>query len=275
MFDGLRSLRKFGRRRDVQCRRLCYLLVAGLAAFVVRANARDITILHQTEDTLRDHGDLLQEIVRARTAELELSRRETLRRLALAAEYRDDDTHQHTERVGQTCMLIAQALGRTAERVDTISDAAPLHDVGKLGISDAILLKPGPLTLLETRRMQQHSEIGAAILANGSSRVLRMAEQIALRHHERWDGTGYPGHLAHDEIPLTARITAIADTFDAITHKRPYKEAESVADAVKEIRRVSGSQFDPEVVRAFLTLDHAALLRATEVVATAAADVAA
>jgi len=229
---------------------------------IIHANARDITVLHEAEATIRDHSDLLARTVRERTAELEHSRRETLRRLALAAEYRDDDTHQHTERVGHTSMLIARALGLSDELARTIRDAAPLHDIGKLGISDNILLKRGPLTAFEFQAMQRHSQIGAAILANGSSRVLRMAEQIALCHHERWDGTGYPGRLAHEAIPLTARITAIADTFDAITHVRPYKDARSIEDAVAEIRRVSGTQFDPAIVCTFLTLDLAALLQA-------------
>lgn len=226
------------------------------------ANARDITVLQHAEETIRCHGEQLARTVAERTAELEHARRETLRRLALAAEYRDDDTHQHTERVGHTSMLIARALGLPEETVRTIRDAAPLHDIGKLGISDTILLKPGPLTDDERDTMQRHSRIGAAILAHGSSSVLRMAEEIALRHHERWDGTGYPCGLACLDIPLTARITAVADTFDAITHRRPYVVARTVEDALAEIRRVSGTHIDPDVVDAFLTLDHAALLRA-------------
>ena len=228
---------------------------------IIHCNARDITVLQHAEETIRCHGEQLERTVAERTAELEHARRETLRRLALAAEYRDDDTHQHTERVGHTSMLIARALGLSEETVQTIRDAAPLHDIGKLGISDTIILKPGPLTSHERQTMQRHSQIGAAILANGSSVVLRMAEEIALTHHERWDGTGYPAGLVSHDIPLTARITAIADTFDAITHRRPYVDARTVEAGLAEIRRVSGTHFDPDVVDAFLTLDHAALER--------------
>lgn len=249
------------RARDGSYRWLEWNARADAEQRVIHANARDVTVLHDAEETIRSHGEDLERTVRERTGELERSRRETLRRLALAAEYRDDDTHRHTERVGHTSMLLATALGLPEDTVQTIRDAAPLHDVGKLGIADSILLKPGRLTGPEFRTMQGHSRIGAAILANGSSCVLRMAEQIALSHHERWDGTGYPDGLAARDIPLTARITAIADAFDAITHRRPYKAARSLDHALTEIRRAGGTHFDPTVVDAFLTLDHATLVQ--------------
>lgn len=237
---------------------------------IIHASARDVTVLHHAEETIRHHGEELERLVRTRTAELEQSRRETLQRLALAAEYRDDDTNRHTERVGHTSMLVARELGLPESLVQTIGDAAPLHDVGKLGISDAIMLKPGRLTAAQYDRMKEHTVIGAAILADSSSGVLRMAAEIALAHHERWNGTGYPRGLAGEQIPLAARITAIADTFDAITHSRPYKDARPIAVALAEIRDASGSLFDPAVVGAFLKLDHSALVQAADVRSAAA-----
>lgn len=197
--------------------------------------------------------------MRVRTSELEQSRRETLQRLALAAEYRDDDTHNHTERVGRTSMLIARELGLPDATVRMICDAVALHDVGKLGISDTILLKPGPLTAAEYATMQDHTLIGAAILVDSNSNVLQMAAQVALSHHERWNGSGYPNGVAGDDIPIVARIAAIADTFDAITHKRSYKDAQTIDHAIAEIHSASGTQFDPSVVTAFLELDHIGL----------------
>jgi PAS domain S-box-containing protein len=254
------SFRNRYRHRDGSYRWLEWNACVDSDQAVIHANARDITLLQDAERAIHRHGEDLEQLVRERTSELEQSRRETLQRLALAAEYRDDDTNRHTLRVGTTSMLIARELGLPEAMVQTIRDAAALHDVGKLGISDAILLKPDKLTSAEYEIMQKHAGIGAAILADSSSYVLRMAAQIALTHHERWNGTGYPSGFAGEDIPLTARITAIADTFDAITHKRPYQDARSIDDALEEICRVSGTQFDPAVVAAFLTLDHAQLV---------------
>lgn len=228
------------------------------------ATARDITVQQQAEQALQNQSDLLERTVRERTRALEESRLETLQRLALAAEYRDDDTHQHTQRVGRTAAVIARELGLPDDTVALIRHAAPLHDIGKVGISDAILLKPGSLTSNEFRAMQKHSEIGACILAEGKFPVLRLARRIALTHHERWDGTGYPHGRAGEAIPLAGRIAAVADVFDALTHERPYKHAWSVADAVAEIERLAGEHFDPRVVEAFAALDHRRLLEPVE-----------
>lgn len=252
------------RARDGSYRWLEWNARADHERSIIHASARDITVLHEAEETIRHHGEELERLVRTRTTELEQSRRETLQRLALAAEYRDDDTNRHTERVGHTSMLVARALGLPESLVQTIGDAAPLHDVGKLGISDAIMLKPGRLTAAQYDTMKEHTVIGAAILADSSSSVLQMAAEIALTHHERWNGTGYPHGLAGEQIPLAARITAIADTFDAITHSRPYKDARPIASALAEIRHGSGSLFDPAVVGAFLELDHRTLVQATD-----------
>jgi putative two-component system response regulator len=200
----------------------------------------------------RLYGVLLEEKVLERTQDLELAQLETLERLALAGEFRDDDTGLHTRRVGRTAGRIAQALGLASLQVDLILRAAPLHDVGKIGIVDAILLKPGKLTQQEFDIMQQHTVIGGRMLSGSSSPWLQLAEEIALTHHERWDGTGYPSRLECEDIPISGRIVAVADVFDALAHERPYKKAWPPAEALAEIQRHSGLQFDPTVVEAFL-----------------------
>jgi len=190
-----------------------------------------------------------------RNAELEEARRETLYRLALAAEYRDDDTFKHTERIRNSAALLAAELGLTESDVALMRDAAPLHDIGKLGVSDAVLLKPGKLTADEFEHVRRHAELGARILSGSSSHVLQAGEEIARSHHEWWDGTGYPSGLRGEEISLFGRIVAVADVFDALTHERPYKPAWPVDEAAKEIRQLRGLQFDPQVVDAFERLD--------------------
>jgi putative two-component system response regulator len=199
---------------------------------------------------IRADGQLLEEQLH----NVELARLETLQRLALAAEYRDDDTLHHTERVAHVAALVAGRLGLGPQTVELIRQAAPLHDVGKLGVSDTILLKPGPLTAQEWQLMQGHSAIGATILAGSRSPVLHLGEEIARSHHERWDGSGYPDGLAREAIPISARIVSIADVFDALTHERPYKHAWPLDDALAEIEQLAGRQFDPQVVTAFLSL---------------------
>jgi putative two-component system response regulator len=209
---------------------------------------------------LEDRNSDLQRWVRARTADLEDARRETLERLATAAEYRDDDSQQHTKRVGRTAALLAKQLGLSADTVEHLRLAAPLHDVGKIGIPDAVWLKPGALTDHERTMLEQHTEIGARILSGSRSPILRLAEQIARTHHERWDGTGYPNGLAGDAIPLAGRITAVADVFDVLAHPRPHKKAWPLERAVDEIVAQAGRQFDAEVVAAFRRLDARSLL---------------
>lgn len=204
---------------------------------------------------LHDQNRLLEERVRERTRELEEAHLEILDRLAVAAEYRDDDTRDHTRRVGQYAMLVARSLGRPQEEIEMLRRAAPLHDLGKIGIPDAILLKPGRLTLQEFEIMKTHTIIGAKVLAGARTPLLQLAEEIALTHHERWDGSGYAG-LPGDSIPVCGRIVAVVDTFDALTHERPYKPAWSIDQAAEEIARASGTQFDPQVVDAFLAVVH-------------------
>jgi len=220
----------------------------------IHAVARDITVQCEAEQQLANSAHLLEAKVARRTQELEASRAETLQRLALAAEFHDDDTSRHTERVGVTSAAIAAKLGLDAEQVRLVREAAPLHDVGKLAIPDTILLKPGKLTAEEYEVMKTHAELGAKLLAGSSSRELRMAAIIAETHHERWDGSGYPAGLAGEAIALVGRIVAVADVFDALTHDRPYKRAWPEERAIAEIRRCAGRQFDPDVVAAFLAL---------------------
>ena len=215
------------------------------------AVARDITDRKRLEEQEHRYQARLEEEVAERTSQLEDARKETVQRLALAAEYRDDETRKHTGRVGETAALIASELGLDEATIGLIREAALLHDVGKVGVMDAVLLKPGELTAGEFEHMKHHAEIGAAILSGSTSGVLKVAEEIALSHHEAWDGSGYPLGLKRNAIPLTARIVAVADVFDAITHSRPYKEARSSEEAVAEIHRLSGHQFDPDVVAAF------------------------
>jgi putative two-component system response regulator len=183
-----------------------------------------------------------------------------LDRLARAAEFRDDATGQHTRRVGRIAAMLASAAGFGAEDVDLIGRAAPLHDVGKIGIPDHILLKPGALSADEFAVMKHHTTIGAELLSGGQSRVMQTAEVIALNHHERWDGTGYPGGRAGAAIPPEARIVAIADFFDALTHPRPYRAAWAVKAVLAEIQAQIGRQFDPLLGHSFLQLPHAGLM---------------
>jgi cyclic di-GMP phosphodiesterase len=198
--------------------------------------------------------------LRSTLAELNEARFEDLRRLALVAEYRDDDTNKHTERVARSAQLLACALGLDSEFTWTIHRAAPLHDVGKIGIPDSILLKPGKLTVEEFEVIKTHTVIGGRILRESHFPVVKMAMEIAFTHHERWDGAGYPTGLKGEQIPIAGRIIAVADAFDAMTHARPYKDALTIEHAVAEIKRCSATQFDPRVVEVFMKLDHNALV---------------
>jgi putative two-component system response regulator len=194
----------------------------------------------------------LENKVKKRTLELYEATEDCLWRLARASEYRDDDTGEHTLRVGVISSRIAQCLGLKPDEVDMLRRAAPLHDIGKIGIPDSILLKPGKLTPEEFAVMRSHVKIGASLLAGSSSKLMLMAEKIALTHHEKWDGSGYSLGLKEDDIPLPGRIVAVADVFDALTHDRPYKQAWPVEKAIAEIKSQAGKHFDPRVVEAFV-----------------------
>jgi putative two-component system response regulator len=202
--------------------------------------------------SLRRQNETLEERVRERTRELEEARMEVLERLMQAAEFRDDDTGQHTRRVGELSARAARELGLDDATVELIRRAAPLHDTGKIAIPDAILLKPGRLTPEEFEIMKTHTTAGARMLSGGRTPLMHLAEKIALSHHERWDGGGYPHGLAGDAIPLAARIVAIADFYDALAHDRPYRSAWEQPAIVAEIERGAERHFDPAVAEVFL-----------------------
>jgi putative two-component system response regulator len=206
------------------------------------------------ERRLRDRNTVLRDAVRERTGDVDTAR-ESLSILATIADFHDDDSSQHAQRVGIGAALIARALDLDDQFVATIRDAAPLHDIGKVGISRRILLKPDKLTPAEWMHMMRHVEIGARILAPARSPVLRMAADIAGTHHERWDGNGYVAGLVGAEIPLAGRITALADVWDTLTHERPYKAAWDEDRALSELAAQAGAHFDPRVVDAFHTID--------------------
>jgi putative two-component system response regulator len=218
----------------------------------VLQRVRNLLESRAMHEHLRNERETLNGVVRERTRTVVKAREETLVLLARSAEYRDDDTGEHTQRVGANAATLACSLGEGSEKAELLGLAAPLHDLGKLGIPDSILLKPGRLSPEEFGRMKAHTTIGASIMAGSDWAVLQMGERIALSHHERWDGTGYPNGIAGREIPLEARITTVVDVFDALTHSRPYKEAWPVAKAVAELERCAGTFFDPEVVAAFV-----------------------
>ena len=209
---------------------------------------------------LRRQALALEQQVYQQHEDLDDARLEMLHRLARASEYRDDDTGEHTQRVGHTSALVARALDLADEDVTIIRHAAQLHDVGKIAVPDSVLLKPGSLDEHELEAMKKHVRAGADMLANSRSPLLQIAERIALTHHEWWDGSGYLSGLSGDEIPLPGRIVAIADVFDALTHDRPYKRALPLEMALDEIRNLRGRQFDPRVVEAFETLPHEELV---------------
>ncbi|HEY2536465.1 MAG TPA: HD domain-containing phosphohydrolase [Solirubrobacteraceae bacterium] len=253
--DGLRDIVGFRNRyraADGSYRWLEWSGHATLSDGLINAVARDVTVQHEAEEQLARHAEMLESKVAERTRELEDARAKTLRRLALAAEYRDDDTFEHTTRVGSMSAEIGALLGLGEDQVDTLHLAALLHDVGKIGIPDRILLKRGRLTLEEYEVMQTHTILGARLLTGSGSPVLQMATLIAESHHEWWDGKGYPHGISGEAIPLVGRIVAVADVFDALTHDRPYKSAWPVARAIAEIKNEAGSHFDPKVVAAFL-----------------------
>jgi len=198
--------------------------------------------------------DMSKIILELKTVHQELreSFLDTIHRLVLAAEYKDEDTGDHIKRMSQYCALIAEKLGLPAKEVQNILYAAPMHDVGKIGIPDSILLKPGKLTEEEFATMKTHTVIGAKILANSKAEILKIAEQIAISHHEKWNGKGYPQGLSGDNIPLVGRIVGLADVFDALTSKRPYKSPYPVEVACDIIKKERGQHFDPDMVDIFL-----------------------
>ncbi len=197
---------------------------------------------------LLDQKNMLEEMVRSRTEELHHTRLEIVQRLGKAAEYRDEETGNHILRMSHTSALLARALGWSESACDLILNASPMHDIGKIGIPDAILCKPGKLDAQEWEIMKTHAEIGARLLDGDDSALMQMARDIAWCHHEKWDGSGYPRGLAGEAIPLAARIAALADVFDALTSERPYKQAWTIEAAMAWIRDGGGRHFDPQLI---------------------------
>lgn len=193
----------------------------------------------------------LEVLVEARTQELDRSRKELIRRLGLAAEYKDNETGLHVQRMAEYARLIALELGFSPLDAETLFAAAPMHDIGKLGIPDAILCKPGKLTEEEFEVIKSHPVIGARILDNPDSELLSVAREVAMFHHEKWDGSGYPMGLKGEKIPITARIASVADVYDALVSIRPYKKAWSTEQALGFFDEQKEKHFDPNVVEAF------------------------
>jgi len=209
-------------------------------------NLIEVGLMHKQ---LKQHNLLLEGKVKQRTKELYLTRQQVIRRLGLAAEYRDNETGNHIIRMSQYSYLLALASGLTQARADLILNAAPMHDIGKIGIPDSVLLKPGKLDANEWKIMQSHVTVGAKILSGDNSELMLLAKQIALHHHEKWDGNGYPSGLKGEEISIEGRICAVADVFDALLSIRPYKEPWTVDEALNLIESEAGKQFDPQLTR--------------------------
>ncbi|MFC1783118.1 HD domain-containing phosphohydrolase [Planctomycetota bacterium] len=235
------------------------------------ARLRSVLRLKSNQDDLKAHNNLLEQKVRERTAELEESRLDIIYRLGKAAEYHDEETGNHILRVGCYCRAIAQEMDRSRDFAEMIFLTSPMHDIGKIGISDLILMKPGRLTAEERKIMERHCVIGYEILTHepkglkpflkwhrdytvlrrSKNPILEMAAAIALGHHERWDGTGYPQQLKGTDTPLAARIAALADVYDALRTERPYKEAFSEEKTLAIMWEEEKKHFDPEVFAAF------------------------
>jgi two-component system response regulator RpfG len=244
-------------------RRLRYLaLDAGVTDFLTKpldmreclARARNLLTLRRQQLALEDKGRLLEGMVQEATREVREREKETLFRLARAGEFRDEATGNHIVRMARYSRLIAETVGIVADDVETIELAAPLHDIGKIGVPDRILLKSGALTAEETEEMRRHPVIGYEILKDSPSKYLRMGALIALGHHEKFDGSGYPYGLVGDHIPLVARIVAIADVYDALTSRRAYKGAWVCDEALKYLQAQAGRHFDPALVSAFTSV---------------------
>ncbi|TBV08019.1 HD domain-containing phosphohydrolase [Stutzerimonas kirkiae] len=213
---------------------------------------RNLLDAHLAQRLLHEQKEVLEGMVRLRTRELLETRLQVVRRLGRAAEYRDNETGRHIIRMSRTSALLAHHLGWSEGEVELMLHASPMHDLGKIGIPDAILLKPGPLDADEWAIMRQHPVIGAELLAGDDSRLMTLAREIALSHHEKWDGSGYPRGLAGEHIPQSGRIAAVADVFDALVSVRPYKPAWPREEAIAYLQQLAGKHLDPRVVEVFM-----------------------
>lgn len=237
-------------------------LDAGVADFISKpvdvyectTRSRNLLTMRQQQLKLQNRGDLLESLVNAATREIKNREKETLMRLARAGEYKDFDTAQHLQRMSLYSKALAEAIGLSDDDAELIELSAPLHDIGKIGIPDKILLKKGPLDQEELTTMRKHPEIGYEILRNSPSKYLQMGGEIALSHHEKYDGTGYPNGLKGNQIPLAARIVAVADVLDALTSVRPYKSAWTMDQAFEYLQAESGKHFDPNLIARMISI---------------------
>ena len=272
IMDGvqfIREIRAISACRDVpvvvvtvvEDRKVRYqALDAGATDFLIRpidqyeckVRCKNLLTLRQQQKIISNRAKWLEQQVAIGTREIQVRERETLLRLAKAGEYRDEGTGNHVLRIARYCRLLAQVLGLSAHDCDDIELASPMHDIGKIGIPDIILLKEGPLDEEEMDIIRQHTVIGHDILNDSPSRYINLGAEIALSHHEKYDGSGYPYGLAGEDISIAGRIVAVADVFDALTSKRSYKEAWSFTAAVDYIKQVSGTHMDPRIVNAFI-----------------------
>lgn len=230
-------------------------LELGAVDYITKPISPPIVIARvQTQLALYDQNRELERKVRLRTQQLQETRLQIIQRLGKAAEYKDNETGLHVIRMSRYAHILAKAAGMDEEDAELLMNAAPMHDIGKIGIVDKILKKPGSLTDDEYEEMKLHCAIGADVIGEDHSDLLELAKIIAISHHEKWDGTGYPNNLSGDDIPLAGRIVAIADVFDALTSVRPYKKEWSVDEAVSLLEKEAGKHFDPELVKLFVNL---------------------
>ena len=272
IMDGvqfIREIRAISACRDVpvvvvtvvEDRKVRYqALDAGATDFLIRpidqyeckVRCKNLLTLRQQQKIISNRAKWLEQQVAIGTREIQVRERETLLPLAKAGEYRDEGTGNHVLRIARYSRLLAQVLGLSAHDCDDIELASPMHDIGKIGIPDIILLKEGPLDNEEMEIIRQHTVIGHDILSDSPSRYINLGAEIAVSHHEKYDGTGYPYGLAGEDISIAGRIVAVVDVFDALTSKRPYKEAWSFTAAVDYIKQASGTHMDPRIVDAFI-----------------------
>ena len=245
--------------QDLQSRRLKALDI-GARDFVTKPfNANELLLrvrnlleVQLAHKQMKYQNEILEQKVRVRTKDIYDARLKIVRYLGRAAEYRDNETGLHILRMSKIAVLLGEALGMNSDDCELLLHAAPMHDIGKIGIPDQILLKPGKLDVQEWEIMKTHANIGCEILSGDESELMIMAREIAVSHHEKWDGSGYPNNLTGDDIPLVGRISALADVFDALTSDRPYKKAWPLESAIEYIVDQKGKHFDPKVVDAFL-----------------------
>ncbi len=241
----------FGEYKGLELGAVDYL-TKPVNSLIVKARVRTHLNLYKQKQHLEYLVKERTDEIHMKAEELKDTRFEIINRLGIAAEYKDNETGNHVKRMSDYSCCIAAGLNKTEYFIDVLRNASPMHDVGKIGIPDSILLKKGPLTSEEFSIMKTHSKIGHKIIGEHSSDILRIAASVALTHHERWDGKGYPNNLKESEIPLEGRIVSIADVFDALTSKRPYKPAWPLEKAINEIIKGGGTQFDPNLVEVFL-----------------------